>query len=198
MDARSLFRLEAELEYSVTLQDDVIPVTPENMRDVPLVTVARFTDAYELLFREGTPDAERARFTQADPARLFAATPNKFPGRVVDCCWYVIARIPDPAEFPAVIERDGRFVIECDGRIAADAWSSQDGASAAEVEVETHPDYRRRGYGRQVVAAWAHRTRRAGKTAFYSHLVENDGSRSLAASVGAVWFADTREFFPRS
>jgi GNAT superfamily N-acetyltransferase len=198
MDARALIRLEAELEYGVVLRGDIIPVTPENTRDVPLVTVARFADGYELLYRDGLPDAERARFGERCAASLFAASPDTFDHRIIDCRWYVITRIPEPTEFPDVTERDGHFVVERNGRVVADAWSSQDAASASEVEVETQPDYQRRGYGRQVVAAWAHRTRRASKTAFYSHLTANDASRALAASVGAMWFADTREFFPKT
>jgi GNAT superfamily N-acetyltransferase len=195
MDARSLIRLEVELEYGVTLRDDVIPVTPENTRDVPLITVARFNDGYSLLYRAGLSGADYARFSETNPERLFALPADALPYRVIDCRWYVITRIPEPSEFPDVIELNGRFVIERDGQIVASAWSSQGSAYAAEVEVETHPTYRRRGYGRQVVAAWAHQTRRGGKTAFYSHLVANEASRALAASVGAVWFADTREFF---
>jgi len=196
MDPRALIRLEAELEYGVTLRGDVIPVTPENTRDVPLVTAVRFADGSDLLFRDGIPDAEHARFTARGAPQLFASSLEAFAYRIIDCRWYVIACIPKSTEFPDVVERDGRFVIERDGRVAATAWSSQDSARAAEVEVETHIDYRRRGYGRQVVAAWAHQTRRDGKIAFYSHLVANDASRALAVSVGAEWFADTREFFP--
>ena len=195
MDARALIRLEAELEYGVALRGDAIPVTPQNTRDVPLVTIARFADGYDLLFREGLSDGERARFTERDAPQLFAASPDTFSDRIIDCRWYVITRIPEPSEFPDVTERNGRLVVERDGKIVAEAWSSQDSEHAAEVEIETHIDYRRRGFGRQVVAAWARHTRHAGKIAFYSHLMSNDASRALAASVGAVWFADTREFF---
>jgi GNAT superfamily N-acetyltransferase len=197
MDPRALIRLEVELEYGVALRGDVIPVTADNTRDVPLVTIVRFADGYERLFREGLSGEQRARFTDEDAPSFLAASPETLPYRIIDCCWYVIARIPDLSEFPDVTERDGRFVIERGGLIVAEAWSSQDGLYAAEVEVETHSDYRRRGYGRQVVIAWAQHVRRAGKIAFYSHLVSNDASRALAASVGAEWFADTREFFPK-
>ena len=131
MDPRALLRLEAELEYGVPLQGDIIPVTPENTRDVPLVTIARFADGYELLFREGISDAARAHFTEQDASALLAASPNEFAGRVIDCRWYVISRIPDRTAFPDVIGRDGGFVIERDGQIAAEAWSSQNGERAA-------------------------------------------------------------------
>lgn len=195
MDSRELIRLEAELEYGVALRGDVIPVTPENTRDVPLVTVARFASGFDLLFREGLSDEQRSCLSPDDAPFLFAASPETFPNRIIDCRWYVISRIPATAEFSDVIERDGRFVIQCDGRVVSEAWSSRDGLQSAEVEVETHGDYRRRGYGRQVVTAWANHVRRADKLAFYSHLVANESSRALAESVGAEWFADTREFF---
>jgi GNAT superfamily N-acetyltransferase len=198
MDPRALIRLEAELEYGVALQCGVIPVTPENTSDVPLVTIARFADGYDLLYRDGLSSVQRASFRLVDAPSLFAAPPETLSYRIIDCRWYVISHIPNPTEFPDVLERDGRFVIERDGQVVAEAWSSQDGLSAAEVEVETHTDFRRRGYGRQVVAAWAHAMRRAGKIAFYSHLMANETSRALAASVGAVWFADTRELFPEA
>jgi hypothetical protein len=198
MDARALMRLEAELEYGVALRGDIISVTPENSRDVPLVTIARFAAGDEFLFREGLAEAARARFTECGAPHLFAAAPEAIAYRIIDCRWYIIDRIPDRAEFLDVSERDGRFVIERAGQIAAEAWSSQDGLRAAEVEVETHINHRRRGYGRQVVAAWAHAMRHAGKIAFYSHLTTNDASRALAASLGAIWFADTRELFPEA
>ncbi len=115
--------------------------------------------------------------------------------KIVRCCWYVIDRVPDPGEFPDVVQRDGRFVIERDGQIAADAWSAQQGTRADEVRVDTAEAYRRRGYARQAVAAWTQHVRREGKVAFYSHLVTNDASRALAASVGAVKYAETVEYF---
>ncbi len=114
---------------------------------------------------------------------------------MVSCCWYCIARIPDVSEFSDVTRRGDRFVIERDGMIAAEAWSAQDDAVAAEVEVETVPAYRQRRFGRQVVAAWAHSVRRDGKIALYSHLTANDASRALARSIGAWAYAETRELF---
>ena len=138
--------------------------------------------------RDDTPDLYAA-LTTAEPFVDIGAQ------RVVHCCWYCISSIPDPAEFSDVVWRDGHYVIERDGRIASDAWSAQNDARSAEVEVETNPDFRRLGFGRQVVAAWAHDVRRAGKIAFYSHLITNDASRALARSLGAWKYCDTRELF---
>ncbi len=60
---------------------------------------------------------------------------------------------------------------------------------AAEVAVETLPAFRRRGYGRQVTAAWVYHVMRAGKIAFFSHERDNLASQVLAQSLGAVQYS---------
>ncbi len=199
MNPVSLVRLEAELEYGAAIRGDIVPVTPQNASDVPLVTIARYTSGYVRLLRGDLTVAERERLTLLQPDDLFVMLDAQWHElgftRVIHCSWYVINRIPDPAEFPDVLLRDGRFVIEEGGQIAAEAWSSQDGLRAAEVEVETAEPFRRRGFGRQVVAAWTRHVRRDGKIALYSHLQSNQASRALAASLGAWKYAETREFF---
>ncbi|MGA7669341.1 MAG: GNAT family N-acetyltransferase [Nitrolancea sp.] len=201
MNPVGLIRLETELEYGVELRGDVIPVTETNAADVPRLTVARHDDGYLLLFASTLPPGARAALAAVDERRLFESL-SEIDANLLDnvqktvrCSWYVIGRIPALSEFPDVVERDGRFVIERDGQIVADAWSAQRGERADEVEVETAEAYRRRGYGRQVVAAWTRHVRSAGKIALYSHLVTNDASRALAASVGAQQYAETVEYF---
>ncbi len=201
MNSLALTRLETELEYGVSLDGDVIPVTDENVVDVPRLTVARHEGGYLLLFASTLAAETRDALAKLDAKRLFESLDGIDVNllhnvhKVVRCCWYAIDRIPDPGEFPDVVEREGQFVIERDGQIAADAWSAQQGTRADEVRVDTAEAYRRRGYARQTVAAWAHHVRSAGKVAFYSHLVTNDASRALAASVGARMYAETVEYF---
>ena len=201
MNPIDLIRLETELEYGVALRADVIPVTDDNAADVPRLTVARHESGFLLLYASTLPAEARAALANSDGELLFESLDGIDPNVLSDvrksvrCCWYVIDRIPDPSEFPDVVESGGRFVIERDGQIAAAAWSAQQGTHADEVEVETAEAFRRRGYGRQVVAAWAHDIRLAGKVAFYSHLVTNDASRALATSVGARQYAETVEYF---
>jgi len=48
------------------------------------------------------------------------------------------------------------------------------------------PEHRRRGYGRQVAAAWAHHVMKQGRVAFFSHVHGNMASRALASSLGVV------------
>ena len=85
-------------------------------------------------------------------------------------------------------------MIERDGVVAARAWTTADSARATEVEVETHPDFRRRGYARQVVAAWAADALASGKAVFYSHVSANDASRGVARSLGLTWLSDEVEY----
>lgn len=203
MTPKELIRLETEVEYDIVLRGDIIPVTPENTAKVSRLTIVRHADGYEMLYREGLSDAERVAFDSIGAERLFALDVDEvttlgtslgttYP--IVDCCWYRIRRVPDPTEYPDVVQRDGRFVILQDDEIAAEAYSCETGGRAEEVEVETRAEFRRRGYARQVVAAWAHTVLTEGKIALYSHLTANDASRALAASVGADYFAETREY----
>jgi len=204
MGPRELIVREAELEYRVAMHGDTIRVTPDNSDNVPRVAIARHAKGYEMLFREGLPDEEKSAFLKCGPERLFSLSDDEISRlgadsasdyRVVDCRWYCIPRIPETTEFPDVVQRDGRFVIERDGQEVAEAWSCETGSRAAEVEVKTLEVYRRRGYARQVVAAWAYATRREGKIAYYSHLTSNAASRALVANLGGVWFSDMREYF---
>lgn len=201
MSPTALIRLEAELEYGVPIHSESIPISPSNRLEVPRVTVARCGSGYLRLLRADLSTAERTIFDAFDPPDLFAALSSAEPfevlgaARMVHCCWYCISRIPDPAEFADVVRREGQFVIERNGEIAARAWAAQEDNCASEVEVETAEAFRRHGFGRQVVAAWAHHVRRDGKVALYSHLVTNDASRALAESLGAWKFAETRELF---
>ena len=65
----------------------------------------------------------------------------------------------------------------------------EESKQAAELAVETAPGYRRLGYARQVVAAWASHVLGEGKVAFYSHEVGNAASEALAHSLGVVQYA---------
>jgi predicted GNAT family acetyltransferase len=76
------------------------------------------------------------------------------------------------------------------GRIVASCGSVRENGKSAEAWVITEPEFRRRGYARQVTAAWAHDLRRQGKVAFYSHTQDNIASRAVARSLGLIQFAE--------
>jgi ribosomal protein S18 acetylase RimI-like enzyme len=74
------------------------------------------------------------------------------------------------------------------GEIAASAGLNWQSPHFAEIYVHTKPAYRRRGFGRSVVAAIVEKTLADGKIPLYSVGVENGASISLAESIG---FTDT-------
>lgn len=77
-----------------------------------------------------------------------------------------------------------------DGRVISRAWSVRSNIRSCEIAVETHGDFRRRGYGKQVVSAWVKSVLDSGKVPIYSHRKGNLESAALARSVGAVPFVE--------
>ncbi len=82
------------------------------------------------------------------------------------------------------------FGMEADGSIVALCHSSRLSEGAAAAGVSTAPDYRRRGFGRRVVAAWATEVMESGLAALYSTTWENAASRAIAAGFGLRLFGE--------
>lgn len=80
------------------------------------------------------------------------------------------------------------FGVLVDGKIVATCESSRENETAGEAWVQTLEPYRRRGYARQVTAAWGHWLQQHGKTPFYSHKMENLASQMVARSLGLVQY----------
>ena len=51
MSPAALIRLQAELEYRVSIRDETIPITPENALEVPRIVVAQHPSGYVRLVR---------------------------------------------------------------------------------------------------------------------------------------------------
>jgi RimJ/RimL family protein N-acetyltransferase len=75
-----------------------------------------------------------------------------------------------------------------DYELAASAGLNWQSPHFAEIYVHTRPSYRRRGFGRSVVAAVVQKVLAEGKTPLYAVGLDNEASAQLAESVG---FADT-------
>jgi len=103
---------------------------------------------------------------------------------------------PESHEYQATTQEGEDWVIVQDGQAASRALSIRQNEKCAEVYVETLPSYRRRGYGRQVVAAWAQAILNSGRVPFYSYRMGNRPSATLASSLGVVWFAYVLAFEP--
>ena len=61
-------------------------------------------------------------------------------------------------------------------------------ATAEEAGVETHPDFRGRGFAGEVVAAWARAVRESGRTPLYSTSWTNHASVAVARKLGLVQY----------
>ena len=76
--------------------------------------------------------------------------------------------------------RDDQAVSVC--------YSARKTSRAHEAGVETHPDYRGRGYAGQVVSAWADAVRRMGRMPLYSTSWENVASQAVASKLGLIQY----------
>ena len=94
----------------------------------------------------------------------------------------------EQAKEVVVIEEDGQrvFAIVQDGQIVSSCWSVRENAQAGECYVFTEPEYRRRGYGRQMVVAWTHSLQAMGKLPFYSHEEDNTASWAVAKALKLI------------
>jgi hypothetical protein len=113
-------------------------------------------------------------------------TPHDFPG--------VVRLTPDQRdlirEYDADIDpsRQSVLAVVMDGRIVATCQSARENEIAAEAWVRTLPEYRRRGLGKRVTAAWAAHAWMRGKVPFYSHRMDNVASQGVARSLGLMPF----------
>ena len=82
------------------------------------------------------------------------------------------------------------FAVLADGKIVATCESSRENEFAGEAWVQTLEPYRRRGFARQVTAAWGHWLQQHGKVPFYSHRLDNLASQSVARSLGLIQYIE--------
>jgi hypothetical protein len=104
-----------------------------------------------------------------------------------EACYFDHSPMPD--EFPDVVVRKGRYVVIVNGEPVTSAWTQDGNQRASELAVETLPGFRRRGYGRQAVVAWAWSETRANRVPFYSYELGNLPSEALAKSLGVAHYA---------
>jgi predicted GNAT family acetyltransferase len=82
------------------------------------------------------------------------------------------------------------FAVLVDGEIVSTCESSRENEQAGEAWVRTLESFRRRGFARQVTAAWGHWLMQRGKVPFYSHVSANQASRAVAQSLGLVQYIE--------
>lgn len=202
MQSVALIELKMALEFGVAPVGDVLPIATNQQDDQPIVLVSRFSGESRMYLREDVPDIVRDRLRALgagqcydDEEAVCSILANEMATRDVRRIrWYVAVRRPAPTEHVDVRSVDGRHVIISDGHEVAWAESDWDNGEAAEVSIETRPEYRRRGFARQVTAAWIAATLDAGKDGFYSHRLTNAGSEAVAQSLGLAHLSDEVEY----
>jgi hypothetical protein len=189
-----LVTLNIEIENQIDAHGDLHPLPG---KDAALFSISRCRAGYARYYRYDLLRGIRRQIEALDPEaalhdhkavqRLLAHhTPcdTIFAGK-----GYYFARRPAPIEYPDAVCREGCHVILIDGKPVSWAWTADASDQAAELAVETTPAHRRRGYARQVAAAWAAHVLGEGKVAFYSHELGNLASEALARSLGVVQYA---------
>lgn len=175
------------------------------------VYVARHSEGDSVFFQDGLPEdlqVQLAGLPVTDffesPDRIRAILAANGPCEEIHVGRsYVFPTLPDPDDFTGVVDlaqinphvveqydpglvgtEKEVFCILCDGLIASTCESSRENEWAGEAWVRTLPEYRRRGFARQVTAAWGNRLIQQGKVPFYSHRWENTASQAVARSLG--------------
>ena len=191
-----------------------------NPDTVPRLYVARHAGGYAVYPRHDLPRQVRRELAELPPERLFddeelvarllagieLGTDDPTPWRGKS---YVFAEAPPPEAYrgavrlgelhrAAIARYDpglvvaGRavFAVLVEGEIVATCESSREDGVAAEAWVRTLPAHRRRGHARRATAAWGAHQLRQGKTAYYSHRLDNGASQGVARSLGLRHYID--------
>jgi hypothetical protein len=191
-----LIHLNIGLENRIGPSDKLFPLLHSTLGKVAHFIIACHSRGCERYFRNDLPVSILEKLSGLDPEQalhdfdlvtrvLSEDIPCKEAWGGIGC---VFKHISDPAEFPDAVLHEGSFVILFENKPVAWVWSQEQNEKAAELALEALPQFRRRGYGRQVAAAWANHIMRDGRIAFYSHLHDNTPSQALANSLGVVQY----------
>ncbi len=199
-----LIHLQISLEYQLDDHGMVIPFPGSS--EQALYIVYRYSGGYLPFVNHKLPILLLQKLNKLGPKAAF--TKPGVVNRILDeyspgCCggedifWSgYFNHKPQPDDYPDATHDGDSWVVHVDGQVASRAISIRQNESCAEVYIETHPGFRKRGYGRQVVSAWAQNVLGRGLEAFYSYKQSNLPSASLASSLGVQWYADVVSFSP--
>jgi len=103
---------------------------------------------------------------------------------------YIFTSIPEYNNELINFKNDKFIIEDKNGNILSKAWSARESVFAAEPIVDTLIDQQKKGYGKKVISAWAEYQINKNRVAFYSHLIDNNASASLAAKLPLYKFAE--------
>lgn len=170
--------------------------------DIPRLYVAQHRDQYHVYFRHDVPLDTRRQLLAMAPETLFAE--QERVKAILDAAavtnegvtWHGKSYVflGEPAlELRSDIQyadQSDQCTIVVEGQTIAQCMSVRANLESAEAYVEVHPDFRRRGLGKDVVYAWSQRVQQSGRIPFYSHHVNNIASQRLAEALGFTWYID--------
>jgi len=192
--------MQIGLEYALDADGLLVPF-PGSTEQARFI-VHRYSDRFMRFYSHDLPDNVRrqlarlrgeAAFIDREAIRdiLASHTPctSGFFGTSA-----VFVESPGPDECADVVHTPKGFMITVGGAVRSKAWSVRENESAAELAVETAVGYRRRGYARQVSAAWARHVLTRDKVALYSRADGNLASEALARSLGVIEFSSVAAY----
>jgi ribosomal protein S18 acetylase RimI-like enzyme len=205
--------LQLELECKgVVAGQTLVRIPGAEPDDIPRVHVVRLDDTYQAFVRhdvsaslrqalatlspeEAFADHERVQAILASDAlctQLWRGHSYVFPPLLPTAVSSVAVRLDDRQHRDLLAHDEhwssvgGKTVygVIVGNRIVSACGSARENSRSAEAWVITAPEFRRRGYARQVTASWAADVQAQGKVPFYSHVVDNMASRAVALSLG--------------
>jgi hypothetical protein len=205
LDIKALIVAQLRLECKEVSPEGLLARIPgPNPDDIPRCLVLRHSDGYRVLFRNDLAHHIREQIAMLPPEVVFdnhqAISAILAEDAAVETIWagrsYIFPSASAPAEYPDTIKLepiDGArptYAVRIAGQIVTSCESVREDDTAAEAWVQTLPEFRRRGYARQVTAAWAHDLLQLGKIPFYSHSMGNLASQGVARSLQLIPFID--------
>lgn len=201
MNALDLLKLQMQLECKgLNEVGDMIPIPCANPDEIPRVYVVRHKDGYTVFFRYDLAPHLRIslaaflpRVLFTDHQRIKSTLSQSAPCKDL---WvgksYIFPEILRATLYPNVVylPEQRKYAIVINEQIVSSCVSARENNAAGEAWTFTEPEYRKRGYGRQVTAAWAQSLREKGKIPFYSHLKDNPASEGIARFLGLIQFIE--------
>ncbi len=202
MKALDLIQLQIRLEYKLNSNGWLVPFP--NSREQALYVVYRHARGFEYFFNNLLPASLEERLLDIGPTAAFIQPHavrkliNDFyrpcnGGEEVFWSGYFESS-PGPIGLSSVIRENDAWVIKVEGQIVCQAVSIRQNERCAEVYVETHPAFRRKGYGRLITAAWARDMLVSGRIPLFSYHMSNNASAALAKSLRVRWYANAVVF----
>jgi hypothetical protein len=199
-----LIHLQINLEYQLDQNGWLVPY-PYSSEQAWYV-VYHYSQGYVPYFNHRLPHEARSWLMKLGPKAAFNQ-PDEVSKIISEfkqtCTWGgevfrsgYISSLPILDDLPVYAWEKDAWVVKINRRVVSKAISIRQNADCAEVYVETHPDFRKRGLGRQTVTAWARDILNSGRVPFYSYQLNNPASAALAAKVGVIRFADVVAFEP--